>query len=271
MVLKRMIGAAALLVAMASAAGAETLVLVQGYLGSGWSWRISGVAPVLVSRGFADAGHLTLTPSGVTAPPAIAASDRFYTLDLPTEAPIAEQARLLAHYVAFLKARHEGDPVVLAGHSAGGVAARMYLVVSRDPAIAGLVTIASPHLGTGLADAASAVSHSPIGWVAPMIGAGALMRSRALYDDLGRENPYNLVGWLNRQPHPEARYVSVIRSVDGTPVSGDRVSEAWRQDLRNVPALGERAEAIVTPAGHGLQPQDGQVIADVVRSFAPNG
>ncbi|MFZ1682434.1 MAG: alpha/beta fold hydrolase, partial [Rhizobiaceae bacterium] len=205
------------------------------------------------------------------APPAIAAPDRFYTLDLPTEAPIAEQARLLAHYVAFLEARHEGDPVVLAGHSAGGVAARMYLVVSRDPTVAGLVTIASPHLGTGLADAASAASRSPLAFVAPMVGAGALNRSRALYDDLGRENPWNLVGWLNRQPHPPARYVAVIRSADGTPLSGDRVSEAWRQDLRNVPALGARAEAIVTPAGHGLQPQDGRVIADMVRSLAPNG
>ncbi|MFZ1681057.1 MAG: hypothetical protein WAT70_08545, partial [Rhizobiaceae bacterium] len=57
---KRMFAAAALLLAMATGAGAETLVLVQGYLGTGWSWRVSGVAPVLVSQGFADAGHLTL-------------------------------------------------------------------------------------------------------------------------------------------------------------------------------------------------------------------
>lgn len=270
MFLKRILAAALALFAVTVASKADTLVMVQGYLGNAGSWRLSGVAPALVFDGWADAGHMTLGPAGVLAPPVLAdGGKRFYTLDLPTEAPIAEQARLLGLYVAFLEARHKNDRVVLVGHSAGGVAARMYMVVSRDPAVEGLVTVAAPNLGSGLADTASAVSCSPISWVAPLFGAGTINRSRALYHDLGRESPWNLVGWLNRQPHPQARYVSVIRSADGTPFSGDRVSEAWRQDLRNVPALGARAQAVVTPASHGLQPGDGRVIADILRSFSP--
>lgn len=270
MSVKRILGALLALLAFSGLARAETMIMVQGYLGNAGSWRLSGVAPALVADGWADAGHMTLGPAGVLAPPALAdGGKRFYTLDLPTEAPIAEQARLLGWYVAFLEARHKNDPVVLVGHSAGGIAARMYMVVSRDPAIAGLISVAAPNLGSGLADTASTVSRSPVSWVAPLFGGNTLNRSRALYHDLGRESPWNLVGWLNRQPHPDARYVSVIRSADGTPFSGDRVSEAWRQDLRNVPALGARAEAIVTPASHGLQPGDGPVVAGILRTFVP--
>lgn len=258
----------ATLLATAGLVQAETLLLVQGYLASPASWRASGVAGVLVAEGWRDGGHLALTPAGVLAPPKTAdAGKRFYTIDLPTEAPIGEQARILSLNIAALKARAAGEPIVLVGHSAGGVAARMAMVVSRDPAVKALVTIASPHLGSGLASTASAVSNSPLGWAAPLFGAGTLRRSGLLYRDLGEEGPWNLVGWLNRQPHPQAHYVSIIRSANGTPVSGDRVSEAWRQDLRSVPALGARAKGVVTPAGHGLVPADGKLIADIVASF----
>lgn len=266
MILKRIAVTFGLLFAIAGIARAETIVLIHGYLASPANWRASGVASVLVAEGWRDGGHLAMTSAGALAPPPVAGK-RFVTLDLPTEAPIGEQARLLNLHVAALKARSPEEKIVLVGHSAGGVAARMAMVVSRDTAVKGLVTIASPHLGSGLASTASAVSNSPLGWAAPLFGAGTLRRSGRLYRDLGEEGPWNLVGWLNRQPHPQAHYVSIIRSADGTPISGDRVAEAWRQDLRFVPALGARAKGVVTPAGHGLVPADGKLIADIVASF----
>lgn len=248
------------------AARAEILVLVHGYLASPINWRTSGVAAALAAEGWRDAGHLALGPNGVLLPPPVTGR-RFHTVDLPNEAPIAVQAQLISLHVAALTARGKDERIILVGHSAGGVAARMAMVMSRDPAIKGLVTIASPNLGSGLASAASAVSNSPIGWAAPLFGAGTLARSGALYRDLGEENPWNLVGWLNRQIHPKARYVSVIRSADGSALSGDRVSEAWRQDLRMAPALRGLAESVVTPAGHGLVPADGRLVSDIVKSF----
>ena len=124
----------AALFGLAGAARAETLLLVQGYLASPANWRASGVAGALVSEGWRDAGHLALTPAGPLAPAANAAGRRFLTLDLPTEAPLGEQARLIALHVAAVKAQGE-DAIVLVGHSAGGVAARMAMVVSRDPAV----------------------------------------------------------------------------------------------------------------------------------------
>ena len=256
------------LFALISAAEAQTLLLIQGYLGSAGSWRFTGVAPVLGMNGWQDAGHLTLGPSGVMAAPTESNNPhRFYTLDLPTEAPIGEQARFLSYYVAWAKAKHKGSPIVLVGHSAGGVAARMYMVMSRDSAVRALVTIASPHLGSGLADVASAISNSPLSMFAPLFGADTLNRSGGLYHDLGQESPGNLVGWLNRQRHPPAYYVSVIRSSDGSPLSGDDIAESWRQDLRMVPALQGQAQSYVSPGGHGLRAEDGQTISNIVRGF----
>lgn len=258
----RLAVAIAAFLGLVGVAKSETMLLVQGYLASPANWRASGVAGALVTAGWQDAGHLSLGPAGVIAPPSPEGARRFYTLDLPTEAPVGEQARLVSAYVHAIAARDPGEKIVLVGHSAGGVAARMAMVVGRDPAVSALITIATPNLGSGLADAASAVSRSPVAWVAPLAGAGALNRSRLLYRDLGEESPWNLLGWLNRQPHPDARYVSVVRA------GGDRVSEAWRQDLRLVPALGARAQAVVTPAAHGLVPADGRLVADLAAGFA---
>ena len=54
--------AAAALLVPSSGASADTLVLVQGYLGSAGSWRASGIAPLLHQRGWVDAGHLYFAP-----------------------------------------------------------------------------------------------------------------------------------------------------------------------------------------------------------------
>ncbi|PLX38392.1 MAG: hypothetical protein C0606_09320 [Hyphomicrobiales bacterium] len=252
---------------------AETLVLIQGYLGSAGSWRHSGVAPVLVASGWADGGHLTLGPRGVAALTAAPdAAQRFYTLDLPTEAPVGVQARLLNAYVDWVAARHKDDPIVLVGHSAGGVVARFVMVTRRDRAVRGLITIASPHLGSGLADTASAIGNSPLAMVAPLFGGGTLNRSRGLYQDLGTAGPQNLVGWLNMQTHPDAHYVSVIRTENPHhPGAGDDVAEGWRQDLRNVPALKGRAKSYASPGGYELRADDGYVIANVVEGFGLAG
>lgn len=261
------LAAAAALASLATAARADTLVLVQGYLGSAGSWRASGIVPLLHARGWADAGHLVLAPDGRVLEPSPAPNtrDRLYTLDLPTEAPIPAQAAWLSHQLQHVAARHPGEKIAVAAHSAGGVVARFAAVVDKRVKIDTLVTIASPHLGTAAAEVGSMIGNSPLSWIAPFFGANTINRSQVLYRDLWRERPDTLLGWLNRQPHPNLRYVAVMRSNDPRgPLAGDNVVAGWSQDMNAVPALVGRAERIVSPGDHGLKTSDGVLIADVL-------
>lgn len=245
-------------------AAAETVLLVPGYLGSAHSWRGMAITAGLHNAGWIDAGHLTLGPADVVGPVTKPdAEKRFYTLDIPTEAPAVIQADLIARYVRLAKRRHDKDAVVLVGHSAGGVVARLAMVRHKGLAVDTLITIASPHLGTATADLARDISNSPLAWVAPFFGANTINRSRMLYHELGREGPHNMLGWLNRTPHPEARYISVVRTV-GHPAAGDSVVVGWRQDMNMVPALRGRATTHYSLGEHYLRPDDGALIAKIL-------
>jgi len=254
-------------VSLPSAAMADTLVLVQGYLGSAGSWRISGIVPILHQRGWVDAGHLLVGPDARlnSTLPAPKSENRLYTLDLPTEAPVALQAQVLSANIAEVARRHPGEKMLVAAHSAGGVVARYEMVTNPKTQIDTLVTIASPHLGTSTAEVGSMIGQSPLSWVAPFFGASTINRSQVLYRDLWREGPYTMLGWLNRQPHPKARYISVIRTTDvRAPYAGDSVVAGWSRDMNVVPALAGRAERIVSPGDHGLRSDDGLLIADLL-------
>ena len=257
------------LVAPVQTAFADTLVLVQGYLGSGAGWRNAGIAASLQRGGWQDAGHLHPAPYGaLRLGPPPRGTKRFVTVSLPTEAPVLVQADVLARYIHWLENHFKEDRFVLIGHSAGGVVARAYMVRSRNPKIKGLITIAAPHLGTVLAEKGLAVGNSPLGWFAPFFGAGTINRSRALYADLSRERPGNLVGWLNRQPHPEAKYYAIIRaSTPAAPAAGDNISAAFQQDLNQVAALRGRARTIIAPGPHALMPADGPLILNILKEM----
>lgn len=255
----------ALLVMSPQSVLADTLLLVPGYLGSAHSWRGNGITYGLYRSGWLDAGHLTTGPVGVIGPNIIAGGQkRFYTLDIPTEAPILVQADLIARYVVLAKKRHKGERIFLVGHSAGGVSSRLAMVRYPGLKVDGLITIAAPHLGSRMADLGRSVANSPLSWFAPMMGANTINRSRALYHDLGREGPHNILGWLNRTAHPKAIYISVIRSVSGHPVKGDSVTVGWRQDMNMVPALRGRAKTFVSVGDHSLRPYDSILIASIL-------
>lgn len=248
-----------------SLAAAEAIVLVQGYLGDDDPWRRSGVANAIVRAGWQDGGHLIDGPEGVRRKgPGNKAAKCFYTVALPTEAPLLVQARYLERYMAYVRVRHEGESISLIGHSAGGVVARLYMVQHPKVRISALITIAAPHLGTGTAEAGLMASQSPLGWVAPFMGAQSLNRSQGLYHDLSRENPGNLLYWLNRQPHPRSRYVAVVHK-DGSLLGiGELIVPEWSQDMNNVATL--RGAVITVPVSgeHQLNAADGILLMDLL-------
>ena len=72
---------------------AEAMVLVQGYLGEDDPWRRSGVTTAIQRAGWQDGGHLMDGPDGVHRNgPGNKSAKGFYTMALPTEAPLLVQA-----------------------------------------------------------------------------------------------------------------------------------------------------------------------------------
>ena len=102
------------------------------------------------------------------------------TVDLPSEAPLFVQLQVLVPQVEYLRTHHSEEHLFLAGHSAGGVLARLYMVTHPKVPVAALITIASPHLGTGAAEIGLMAGDSPLGFLAPLVGGSTLNRSQGL-------------------------------------------------------------------------------------------
>jgi len=243
---------------------AATVVFVQGYQSSGNEWRMMGIMPLLVEAGWRDAGHLVNGPSGVEIRPPFAGVSQkgsLYTVSLPSEAPLMVQLKFLENYMSTVKSHHQKESIYLVGHSAGGVLARLYMVSHPKQTIAGLITIATPHLGTEASELGLAVSQSPIGMMLPFMGADSINRSQGLFYDLSREHKGNLLFWLNRQPHPRSHYISVVRR------DGDLFVDPFSQDMNRVVALQGKAELFLSPGGHRLEYSDAAIILKLLQEM----
>lgn len=231
-----------------------TLVLIHGYLGEGHTWRQTGIVSALEQAGWQDRGHLwphkMISFRDITD----SKNNYIYTVTLPPETALASQSEWLAFYLQYLQKRHPTHSLVLVGHSVGGVVARLCMV-TYDIAVEGLITIATPHLGTDKAEWGLWLNQSPFSWITPFLGLSTINRSGGLYWDLVRENPMNLLFWLNRQVHPAAFYVSIIR------LEGEQWVPPYSQDMNNVVALRGQAQTFFSVGAHHLHPIDGPNLA----------
>lgn len=248
------------------------MLLIHGYLGDANSWERSGINDELARNGWARAGVFEGSPEGpkLFVTDNLDAENRVYVATLPSELPIMAQSDVLKDIIDMIALR-PGEKIILVGHSAGGVVARMALIRYQLKNIKALITIASPHIGTGRADQALSITrnHGPFNLVKSFVGGSgydALKHSRGLMVDLRHPQPGNLLFWLNSQPHPDIHYASIIRlKNDGR--GGDYYVPGYSQDMNNVPALQGRSSTFTTPTSHFLVRQDADTILSLIEKF----
>lgn len=243
---------------------AETMVLVQGFLAGGENWRNSGFTGELARGGWSDGGHLRATSQGMQLDrDRVAGNRRFFTLDLPSDSSLKKQAAWLDLYVGFVREKYPEESLILVGHSAGGVLARLYMVQHPKAGVDALITIASPHLGTESAQLGLMIGRQLPKEVAPLLDS-ILNRSLPLFSDLSPENASNLLGWLNRQPHPPANYVSIVRGKSDTSGMAELLVPIHSQDMNQVFALRGQAQTIESGRLHGLRREDARVVLQIL-------
>jgi triacylglycerol lipase len=257
-------------VMFASALRADVLVLIHGYLSGAQSWDTSGINTVLERAGWHRAGIFIAGPSGsqLIPSPGRPARLKVYVVDLPSEAPILVQSTSLRNILNTINKLNPEEPIVLVGHSAGGVVARAALVLGGASDVKALITIASPHLGTYRAEQALDATEIPFPFsiAADLFGGETYdiaQRSRGLFVDLVRPRPGSLLYWLNSQKHPDLQYFSIVRG-EAAIMSGDYIVPGFSQDMNNVPALSGRSTRIAVGTQHGLDVIDGSVIVNVL-------
>ncbi len=255
---------------------ADILVLVHGYLGSADSWEQNGINDILDANGWKRGGLLTASPTAAQflVGPGKDAENRVYVVDLPSQATIGIQTENFIRMLETIRQTSPGEPIIIVGHSAGGVVARMALVLGGAENVKALITIASPHVGTTLASKAlNATDESgmfgPIKSFFGGSGYKTLRHSRGLLFDLEYPHPGSLLYWLNAQPHPDIKYVSVIR-INPAGFAGDELVPGYSQDMNNVPSLHSISSVFTTPAGHPLIPQDADTILWILDSIETN-
>jgi triacylglycerol esterase/lipase EstA (alpha/beta hydrolase family) len=239
---------------------AKTVVFIHGYMAEGSIWQNAGIIERMHQQGWSFAGRYGFDENfQVIRDIKKQRGNASVTIELPWHNSIAAQAELLNRYVQEIY-RNRPEPIVLVGHSAGGVVARYGLVHYGRGNVESLITIASPHLGTPVAELAMLASDSPLGMLMQDLGDPTLRRSRGLFKDLMTARQGSFLGWLNQQPHPSVAYYSIVRVAAPVDLQrydqADLVVPANFQDMNNVPALKGRSRHVASDGGHALVVKD---------------
>ena len=259
-------------ITMSNTASADVMLLIHGYLGDANSWEKSGINDALNQSGWARAGMFKGSPQGpeLYLTKNNNTDKQVYVATLPSNAPVMFQADVLKIIIDRISQLHKKKKIILVGHSAGGVVARMSMIRHRLKNISGLITIASPHLGTSRADQALDITanHGPFNIIKNVVGGddyNALKHSRELMVDLRPPQPGNMLDWLNNQAHPKINYSSIIRS--NNKGQGDFYVPGFSQNMNNVNTLQGQSSTYVTPTSHFLTQQDAHTIISIIEHF----
>ncbi|MBT7410235.1 MAG: alpha/beta hydrolase [Methylococcales bacterium] len=251
---------------------ADVAVLIHGYLGGTYSWNNTGITQQLNNKGWTYSGAYLSSPAGIQYFPAqnseTKPTNKTVLVNLPSQAPIVIQINILQEALKQINNQYNDEPLILIGHSLGGVVARAVLTRNTINNAKTLISIASPHLGTPrVFQGINATNNSfPVSIVRSFFGGNTYrtaQRSRRLYHDLLPARAGTFLYWLNNQAHPDIAYYSVIRrNRYGFP--GDNVVPGYSQDMNNVTALKGKSSNTTTPSYHNLTPQDGSIILGIL-------
>lgn len=259
---------AGLMLVVPGAGWADVMILLHGHLGSSIDWRISGFTGVLQDAGWQDGGVIDTVQNTAALKPLAGPGNTFYALDLPSQAALTTQAARLDTALKRILPRHPGEKLLFTGFSAGGVVARLYMVRHPGLPVRALCTIAAPHLGTESAEIALLAAASPLSEYAAEFGADFVTHSQALYRDLVPERPGSFLYELNREPHPTAQYIALVR-VNSAAEPGDLVVPVYSQDMNNVVALRGRVQTLSGPGVHGVLADDARRLLQALKNKAP--
>jgi triacylglycerol lipase len=257
-------------------ARADVILLVHGYQGNAMSWEHSGVSPLLQQFGWKRAAVLMDTPVGLQAIPMKwqNADNKVVFLQQNSEIPLRGQANVVTGAMRWINDRYPTEPIIVVGHSLGGVSARLALVLNGAKNVKALITIASPHLGTVLAYRGLNEINDPfpINMMKEYFGGSTydtLQRSRGLLHDIVPEVPGRILHWLNTRQHPPIRYFSIVRSAPNG-MLGDPIVPGHSQDMANVQAIGKKSTRIIEGFTHWLTILDGYALINILDQLKDN-
>lgn len=256
---------------LTAGAKAETMVLIHGYLSDSSSWRKDNLHQTLLQSGWIDGGNYSLLKQGVLTPATESLSYKgrvFYTVNLPYDAAVEQQAMVLGTYLYHLSLQRD-EPMILVGHSVGGIVARAYVTMKNTRPVKTIISIASPHLGTPVAKLSKIVAKTPINIASRLVGAKNLKQSLPIFFDLREESQERggYLYWLNHQQHPAIRYFSIVR--DNKSVRKfDFVVPPFSQNMNNVWALRGRSSVVVSKGDHFLNKKDMKIIVSIANAVS---
>ncbi|MBF0264143.1 MAG: hypothetical protein HQL46_02650 [Gammaproteobacteria bacterium] len=243
---------------------AEILVLVHGFDSNSQTWLKHGIAQQLELNGWQNAGLLTLIRPGGDHfnKPVKLNKDFFVLVDLPYKAPIQIQANYLDNYLNYLAKESPQQAITLIAHSAGGIVARLTLLNNPNLPIWRLITIATPHMGSAMAEVGEIIAKSPMTLVTPIIGADSINHAGKLLSQLKREDPGSFLFWLNNLQHPDIEYISIVR-LDSSWFDGDFFVSPYSQNMNFVRGI-RQSQIILTPGKHWLNFRDGLLLLQIL-------
>lgn len=220
----------------------EPVILVPGYGNKAEFWEEKGFLNFLEDNKIGYAGKIATFPE---KNPVFASNDSSEYKDVflvefsdPTNA-INELAVELKSSIEFVTKFTKSKKIMLVGYSIGGLICRYYLTNNLEShKVNTLVTICSPHLGSGLADKTyglllllNGVSETVYESIAELIGMQDLLQGAALSQLVTEENGF--LDRLNKKKHPlDLSYISIIGKVDQLSF-GEMLREIWN-NLKNL-------------------------------------
>lgn len=264
-----------LLTLFSGLSSAKTVVLIHGLNSDKQTWYENRVIDALFASGFRDETQNLFpkkkrktdqTANFNIKVPQNNDKNVFYTINLPWFEPLETQASALKDVLSFIHKQRD-EPLILVGHSVGGVVARLYLLSKNPVPVVGLITIASPHHGSPWAEATLLALQSPMGDFISLMGENKWSKSEQLLWQLSPSVKHSMINWMNDQPHPKLRYISIIHTPSFKKMAADILVPAVSQNMNYIPALYKRSAVVTIRSGHSLSKRDGLMLAKILGTF----